>query len=539
MAFSIKIIRGDDAHKTRCLPEFIARWQSLAKITNHVTVFQEPAFVNCWYQQYSPEYEPILVLGYDANELLIGLLPLAIENKSKTLTHAAAQQVEYSGWLCNPEYKNTFIAKAIATVSKEISFSAWRWSHIPPYAEVDWLAQPYPELKNTYIHYEKVESPILDLHNEEKINKIKKSKSVKSKINRLKRKGDLHLEHITNPLRAAQVMELIPDLVNFRHGAAHGDLAFREDPLQHGFYKSRANNLTENHFSALWMGEKLLAFHFGGIDKDTIYIGLTAFDPRESKHSPGVVFILYLADMLCQQGIRYIDLTPGGDEYKERFCNGRHTLYRPIIYSSRLEKYINTSKQKAKASILNTLSTLGIEKETLTNKLKANNKRNDSINGYQLFSIDLDKFNPRITDKNPSSIHVQKYSDLLIHQGYSNSLEMQTLLNDSTQRFSKEETLITLMEDEKLIGYGWLSKMGTKYKNHGQDLCLDKDSVVVDCIEVEKILPKADVHERLMLFMISRAIEQGCKKAFCYVPATSKQENYELINKLGFQSVIN
>ncbi len=534
MTFTVTIFRGDDAHKTRCAPEFTAQWQSLAEITTHVTVFQEPAFVNTWYQQYAPEFEPVLALGHDSENQLIGFLPLAIEKTSGNLSHAAAQQVEYSGWLCHPSYKNVFISQAIATVNQEISYSSWRWSHIPPHAEVDWLITPNSELKNVYLHYEQVASPILDLHNEEKIKKIKKSKSVKSKINRLKRKGDLHLEHITDINRASEVMNLIPDLVNFRHGAAHGDLAFREDPLQHGFYQARTKNLTENHFSALWMGNTLLAFHFGGIDKDTIYIGLTAFDPRESKHSPGVIFILFLAEMMQQQSIRYIDLTPGGDEYKERFCNDHHMLYRPIIYSSQTEKYININKKKAKTGLLNTLAKLGIEKESLAKKLQTKNEH--TAVEYKLFYLNLENYNLiDVSEQNSSPLNIQKYNDLLIHQGYSNSYEMQALLSDATQRFSKEETLFTLMEDKKLKGYGWLSKLGSKYRNHDLELTLEKNQIVIDCIEVEKTLPCSSTLDKLIRFMISHAIQLGAKQAFSYVPENTSQENISLIENLGFQ----
>ena len=88
-----------------------------------------------------------------------------LEKISGNLTHAAAQQVEYSGWLCHPSYKNLFIAKAISKVHKEIPYASWRWSHIPPYAEVDWLLHASSDLDNIHFNYEEVASPILDLHN--------------------------------------------------------------------------------------------------------------------------------------------------------------------------------------------------------------------------------------------------------------------------------------------------------------------------------------------------------------------------------------
>lgn len=536
MTFSVKIIRGDDAHKMRCTPELISQWQSLAEVTDHVTVFQEPAFVNCWYERYSPEFTPVLVLGYDTNKQLIGLLPLAIEKISNKLTHAAAQQVEYSGWLTHPSYKDEFILKAITKVIDEISYSSWRWSFLPPKSEADWLLNS--KSKQVYFNYEKVSSPILDLHDEEKVQKIKKSKSVKSKINRLKRIGDLSLEHITDTKRAKEVMDLIPDLVNFRHGAAHGDLAFREDPLQHGFYISRCENLIENHFSALWAGDTLIAFHFGGIDKDTIYIGLTAFDPRVSKHSPGVVFILYLAEMMKQQGIRYIDLTPGGDEYKERFCNKHNILYRPIIFSTRAGKLLGATIRKMKTLVLNTLSTLGIDRDSLSDKLQGKNKPQPPADKYKLFSLNFNNIDSAKIDKDSTStLNVQKYNDLLIHQGYSSSLEMQKLLNDATQRFSREETLFTLMEEDKLMGYAWLSKPGVKYRNHGLELSLNKTEVVIDCIEVEKTLPDMTTLEKMLPFILSYAIEAGAEKSFSYIPENSSLECIALIEKSGFTAV--
>ncbi len=535
MTFTIKIFRAQEAHTLRCTDEFVSQWQSLAATTTHVTVFQEPAFVNCWYQQYSPEFEPVIVCGYDSNDQLIGFLPLAIEVQTRVLSHAAAQQVEYSGWLCRPEYKNVFISNAVSTVRKQINYTAWSWSHIPPGAEVDWLLQPGSELNNIVMHYEKVLSPVLDLHNEEKIKKIKKSKSVKSKINRLKRMGNLHLEHITEINRARNVMDLIPDLVNFRHGAAHGDLAFREDPLQHGFYQARANNLVENHFTALWMGDTLLAFHFGGVDNNTVYIGLTAFDPRHSKHSPGVILILYLSELLLQQGIQYIDLTPGGDEYKERFSNDHHTLYRPIVYPGRAAKTLHLLKQASRTQVVNTLAALGIDKKSLLNRFAPANRQTGKQK-YHTFVLDLEH-SPELPAVQAPEINVQRYHDLLTHQHGSNSLQMQSLLNDATQRFAKEETLITLMNENRLMAYGWISKIGANYKNHGLEINMDEDTLFIDCMDINGTLPATDKLQDMLSFMINYVADLNARKIYTCLPANANTNNQALITRFGLQPV--
>jgi len=174
MTVSIKILRGDEAHKTRCLCEFIDQWDSLAKQTNHVSIFQESVFVNRWYEQYSSQYEPVLVLGYNQDMNLIGFIPLAIDIPTKKLSHAADQQAEYSGWLAHPNYEQQFLNQAIAAVYNQIPHSSWHWSHIPPRADTNWVQTPPPELRSVHLHFEQEKSPILDLDDVEKIKKIKK-----------------------------------------------------------------------------------------------------------------------------------------------------------------------------------------------------------------------------------------------------------------------------------------------------------------------------------------------------------------------------
>ena len=315
MTITVKIIRGDDALKYASDENFLAKWKILANSTIHKTVFQESEFVSLWFHHYQQSFEAILVLGFSDADELIGLIPLALDKKSNALTQAGAQLAEYSGWLCAHTNTNSFLEEAFKGIKSNLTFSQWKWTYLAPGTDTSWIQSNHLEAIGIYAQFESMDSPILDLQDEEKLKKVLKNKSVKSKINRLKRKGELKIERISDYNRALELMDQVTDLVNFRHESAHHDAAFEEDKLQRSFYEARSQNLTDNHFSVLWAGDKLLAFHYGYIDNDSIYIGLTAFDPTESKHSPGVIFLIYLANLLIEEGIRYIDLTPGGDEY--------------------------------------------------------------------------------------------------------------------------------------------------------------------------------------------------------------------------------
>ena len=69
-------------------------------------------------------------------------------------------------------------------------------------------------------------------------------------------------------------------------------------------------------------------------------MGVFTHDPIEAKNSPGFLFIIKLAELLKEEGFKYLDLTPGGDLYKEEFSNMRQKLYRPTFYFNKKENFL-------------------------------------------------------------------------------------------------------------------------------------------------------------------------------------------------------
>ena len=536
MTITVKIILGDDALKYASDEAFLNQWKILADNTAHKTVFQEPDFVSLWFHHYQQYFEPVLVIGLSESEELIGLIPLAIDKKDATLTHAGAQLAEYSGWLCSQTHYDAFLSQAFKTIKANITFSQWHWTYTAPGADTTWLRSS--QLKNSgfYAQFESIDSPILDLHNEEKLKKILKNKSVKSKINRLKRKGELKIERITDQTRALGLMDQVTNLVNFRHESAHHDAAFEEDQLQRSFYEARCHNLKDNHFSVLWLGEKLLAFHFGYIDKNSIYISLSAFDPTESKHSPGVIFLIYLANLLIEEGIRYIDLTPGGDEYKERFSNAHNELYLPTIHASIFQHRKHELKNNCKSLALDTLKRCNIDKEKLKNSFnKKSKKRIVNQKDFDLYSISSDRYKISDTYHN-KNINIQSYSDLLDYQENNSGISRQEVLSNATYRFSREDTLFTIHDNSQLRASSWLSKLGAKYSRFGFDFSNEKNSVVIDCMDINLRLIDNDYMKALIDSMLQCAFSDNAQMVFIFIPNSEDiQSHITTLNELGFE----
>ncbi len=540
MNFTIQLIRGDDAHQYRIKDEFIHAWKDLAQQTNHVSVFQEPEFVNPWYDEYRSTFEPVLVLGVTDSQKITGIIPLAVEHGTNNLHYAGAQHVEYSGWLCDPAIDQEFILPALATIRRKIPFTRWRWQFTPPRANISWLLSEQTRRIGVHILYETLDSPLLDLHQEEKLKKVLKNKSVKSKINRLKRKGELKIERITSKDRVLQLMNQIEILVNFRHGAAHHDAAFEEDSTQKLFYQARGNYLENNHFSVLWLGEKLLAFNFGAIDNDTAYIGLTAFDPTESKHSPGVIFFIYLAKLLKEEGIRYIDLTPGGDEYKERFSNKHYALYRPTFYSSRTLQLVDKYKRNTTQAISKTLSKLGLNPRDRRYELSAHNSSSSNqVLKFDLYSLNREDYQQDISNNRPE-VAIQSFQDLLLFDSFGNHQNRYEVLSDATKRFSKEETVFTIKNNQHLTAFSWSSKPGAQYRNHGITFTPGKQDIVLDCLDLNQQLPDEASFTTMLHTMLEHAFSQEVNCAHLFMPTQSTKEfKTSCLNEIGFKKAKN
>ena len=338
MIFEIKIVNGKGAKDLLQDKSFNIQWKELVFQDEKVTVIQEPSFVTPWYEAYENKYEPVLVLGFDNLSNLVGLIPLAYSIKENHLTHAGSHQAEYHGWLCKRAIDQSFPIKALSALKHKYNLKEWQWRWLPPGSNVSWLYAEELRKENIYVRIAKEDSPLLDLRDEAKIKKIGQNKSLRRKINRYENK--LQLEKIISFDRAKEVFDILVDQYDFRNLAAHGITQFASDKNKKPFYLNRLRYPEYNHFSILWSQDIPIAFNLCTCDSNTAYLDINGYNPCEERNSPMNILILKLIELLLKEGYRYIDLTPGGAAYKERYCNLRQKLYKPTFYFSRKRKQI-------------------------------------------------------------------------------------------------------------------------------------------------------------------------------------------------------
>lgn len=447
---------------------FISIWQQLAKDSESLTLIQEVEFASSWYQSYLHDFKPLLVIGFNEAKDIIGILPLAISRSDKKLSHAGQDQAEYNGWICKKNFERTFLTHTLITIKKQLVISDWEWTWMPPNTDVNCLDLTLLRQHNIYINQVSCESPIYALNDTKRINKIKKSKAMKSKNNRLNRKGELRIERITDKATTEKIITDIIRQCNFRHLSLYNYMPFESDKNKAAWHLNQMKNPRHVHFTVLWQGDRLLACNYGYCTDDTVMVGLFTYDPIEGANSPGNIFLIKLIEYITEEGYTYLDLTPGGDEYKERFCNQHNTLIKPTICFNRLslaKHFIKSSlrhyvkKQlNGRFTIRDIASLQAIKEKGLLNSVK------NRIQYYKKDAATLFVYDQTTQKKQTkASVNINQYSDLLAFNDAKSDLSHKEVVHSALRKFQRGDQLFTIIIDNTLLAFAWLALPGKKH----------------------------------------------------------------------------
>src|SRR4029077_14787197 len=123
-----------------------------------------------------------------------------------------------------------------------------------------------------------------------------------NQMNRFKKQGGFYLERIRDKERTRQLFKVLRSQCDFRQEVTQGVRPFADNPRKEPFFLERQNFPESNHFTVLWSNGRPASCHVGACGKDTLLLGLTAYDPTESLNSPGKVHLIELARMLKEEG---------------------------------------------------------------------------------------------------------------------------------------------------------------------------------------------------------------------------------------------
>ncbi len=552
----MSVFRSEKARGLLQNPSFLQDWEKLASQMTMVTVIQRPPFVLTWYEQYADVFEPVLVVGRTQNQRLVGLLPLAYSSKNRELAHAGAWQAEYHGWISEKTFECHFLIQALIAVKGEFGAAVrrWTWRWMPPGANTTWLNAPELKRNGIFVSTIEQEPPVLVLSDEVKIRKIRRNRSLKAKMNRYKRRGAIRLERIVSPSQAEEIFDRLSLQTDFRQMAIHGEKPFAQDPHKREFYLARLRHPENNHFTVLWLDDRPLAYHFGACDETTVYLGLTGYDPTESKNSPGILLFLQLIDLLKSEGFQLLDLTPGEDTYKARLGNTRRKVVEPTFYFRRRDKWLADMLKIGRGAAKGVLHFLKIDHRRVRQKgalwldflhrVQTSSPLLAATEMFRVFfrsktelyfELDANRWK-NVVPSNGEKIRFQHYSDLLLFEDVNPWLTQRDVLSAALRHFSKGEKLATYVENERLICFGWEKSLSSAAQEETPSRKISEKAVVFYDFFCHKSGQNSFPLVKMIAEMTRQRLAQGTQKVGIFLPESVKQAKNDL-QELGFVPV--
>lgn len=312
----IKFIVGADAVKLLNDPLFRANWRALHAVCPWATVFQSIEFLSTWFQIYGSIYIPILIIE-ERDNVFVGGLALSRRIKKGNFNVAGVREAEYQTWIAEETNGEAFIKKALSKFREVFPGKEINFYNIPPEAPIAWAEKDTEWKQICELRF--FERPLMDLMHPN-ASKLFTKQQFREKRNRLKRLGELKLEHIVDPERFADVLDELADHFDFRKGATYNHTYFRLSPLHKQFMLAMFNqNLLQA--TVLKLNEEVIASIVAQIGNKRIHLGgINTHSPFYSMHSPGYVHFLMVGQKLLEEGFELFDLTPGRDPYKRRLA---------------------------------------------------------------------------------------------------------------------------------------------------------------------------------------------------------------------------
>lgn len=336
----LEIIQRQPAHDLLKDSRFLAQWKTLCGKCPHATAFQSAAFAGCWYEAYRAAWNPVIVRWQDSNGELTGLWLLAHNPRTKELAHAGSHQSEYHAWLALPGEDIPFLSAAWAELTQRFSFSKLNFKYLPSVA----LGETLPKVSGMHgrVVIRKHARPLLKLDSVD-ISESFAKKSNKSRFNRLGKLGKVEFRRITDTLELERVFDDLIAHYDARQSAVNQSSPFRDDPMKRAFHTSLFKaDPAGTCLTATFLDNRLIAAFWGTVSGKVVHLGMLVHSPSLAEHSPGKLHIMQLSEYLLSEGLEMIDLTPGGDPWKERFANAHDEVAEAVVYRHARDRFFSS-----------------------------------------------------------------------------------------------------------------------------------------------------------------------------------------------------
>jgi CelD/BcsL family acetyltransferase involved in cellulose biosynthesis len=330
----IELLTNKAANKLTEDAGFREKWKKLYDKCPWGSVFQSADFVVTWYETYIHRFSPVIVAGINGDDELVGLFTLATDTESGELVPAGGVQAEYQAWLAEPQDANAFIEAALEKLCEVFPDRSLTLLFMPPNAPVEWAMAG--GRWGGHCHVRKLSRGLMEIGDGSSFKDTLRKKK-QSKINRLKRLGDLRLERIHDPDELGAVFDEMARYQTLRLKAVYNLPDVPNDPLKKAFHMNLMRLPRMLHATALRVGDRLISAQIHFYNREQVLLWLITHSPFYARYSPGELHTLMIGAELAKEDIPVFDLTPGGN-YKDRYATNYDEVYVIIVFFNRARR---------------------------------------------------------------------------------------------------------------------------------------------------------------------------------------------------------
>ncbi len=533
----MKLIYDQEAHVLLQDLKFINRWKELHNNCNYATAFQEPEFVCAWYEAYRDLWKPIILYRESSREELTDLFLLAYYPATKSLVHAGGEQSEYHAWLSLPDEGVSFLSAAWDLLSSQFDFTSLRFRYLP---QAEPLRETLSRLPNrSSIGLRRRPRPLMILN----VDEIKASfakKSNKSRFNRLKKLGKIEFNRVQDLIELDRVFDDLIAFYDLRQGAVNQIKPFQQDPNKRKFHIDlfkRAQNKV--YVTVTYLNEKPIAGFFGLASKNRAHLGMIMHSPFLAEHSLGKLHLMQLSELLLNENMGVLDLTPGSDPWKERFANAHDEVIEAIIYRSPLAKIkgemiygllnwfrqranqvgITTAKLKTILSVVRTF-----RPSMISGKIGKWFNADRTFHIYQIDRTFAERFH------RDERIRCNELDDLLLFEPRDAGQSESGFLSTALARLEKGEKVYTMKINNRIVYSNWMAHNQSDKK----PIAFPPDSISIYDFFIDLDFEKSGIFKTAIEHLICDAfVDQTIQYAFVFVPTDRKQYS-KIVEEMGF-----
>jgi len=193
-----------------------------------------------------------------------------------------------------------------------------------------------------------------------KIRESLRKKSNKTHLKQFEKLGRLEFQRVRQFEEIAAEFDEIVDLYDFRQGALYGSTPFHDDPSKRAILRSLYEVSDLLHTTVWRLDGRIISAHIGFHHGNQVSLGYLAHSPILAKHSPGRLHLYQLGLLLAEEGVPELDLTAGGDSYKDHFATYHDQVHLLTIFFSAPERLRAGAKAVARRAAKRALGLVSI-----------------------------------------------------------------------------------------------------------------------------------------------------------------------------------